>query len=540
MKHNQLVPYAAALAAFVAIGFLALAAGGMETARHDIDDRVLAARFAQEVLTESNALLLALNKSQRPSCDEANLRVLRQIEYRHAYVNDIGIVDDANHVICTTTLGILNPKMDAITPEFSIISGGEKIYITDHAKDYIAHEGRPISRARLNQFQITISPHAIERMRAARFSAVGYIGEDKRLRFIRGTLKDNGAVSDIHELTSSDVDWSKNRQQWSWRHLALEMSFNVKDLPFVYYHRSPVFSGSATSLEYKLFALLAAFVLAMVVHALVGNAMEKSSEMSNRIKRLLTADNLRCVYQPIVSLDSGRIVGCEVLVRLQDGDTLRTPDQFLPAVLERHLAWRLDRLVIQNSLTDLLAKIPADEPFEVALNVFPQNIKAEQLHALIHKELGWNPKADFTINIEVVEHAYHDEMLIEIAELKRLGYRVCVDDFGTGFSNLGSVRKLRPNFLKIDRSFVHEMEAASVRSSLIPEIVAIARATGAALIAEGIENEQQRDALRGLGVEFGQGYFLGRPMALPLLIARMQEQPKKVVDLADWRNQEAS
>jgi EAL domain-containing protein (putative c-di-GMP-specific phosphodiesterase class I) len=102
----------------------------------------------------------------------------------------------------------------------------------------------------------------------------------------------------------------------------------------------------------------------------------------------------------------------------------------------------------------------------------------------------------------------------ELTDLKTAGYLVSVDDFGTGYSNLSSIKKLLPDFLKIDKSFVFDMEENSLRSSLIPEIVGIARAVGAKVIAEGIENEAQWRMLLSFGVEYGQGYWFARPMQL--------------------------
>lgn len=121
-------------------------------------------------------------------------------------------------------------------------------------------------------------------------------------------------------------------------------------------------------------------------------------------------------------------------------------------------------------------------------------------------------------NLEVLEQHYQQGMIAEIAALKKADYLVSVDDFGTGYSNLGSVIAIAPDFLKIDKSFVFEMEGSSVRSGLIPEIISIARAVGAQLVAEGVENEKQMELLKDLGVEFGQGYWFSKPMLIDALV----------------------
>lgn len=103
------------------------------------------------------------------------------------------------------------------------------------------------------------------------------------------------------------------------------------------------------------------------------------------------------------------------------------------------------------------------------------------------------------------------------------GYLIAVDDFGTGYSNLRSVTRLAPDRLKIDRSFVHELEEASLRSNLIPEMVDIARAINAQIIAEGIETMNQARLLTVAGVRYGQGYGLARPMPADALGAMMRQ-----------------
>ena len=118
------------------------------------------------------------------------------------------------------------------------------------------------------------------------------------------------------------------------------------------------------------------------------------------------------------------------------------------------------------------------------------------------------------ICIEIIEHAISSELIAEVQSLKQRGFQIAVDDFGTGYSNLRSVTHLAPDRLKIDRSFVFELEDAALRSNLIPEIVDIARAVNAQTIAEGIGNMQQARLLTRAGVRYGQGYALARPMPI--------------------------
>jgi EAL domain-containing protein (putative c-di-GMP-specific phosphodiesterase class I) len=209
-------------------------------------------------------------------------------------------------------------------------------------------------------------------------------------------------------------------------------------------------------------------------------------------------------------------------MRLRDGAKLIYPDQVLPLVLAQKLEWELDQTVVRKAIRELSGNLPMLPGFKVAFNFFPENIRHEQLTNLFDVALKTAQPRGFKFELEVLEHHYKSEMLQEIAQLKHAGFQISVDDFGTGYSNLASVKAMAPDLLKIDKSFVFEMQDASVRSSLIPEIVGIARAVGALVIAEGVEYEEQRRMLLGFGVDFGQGYWFARPMDIGSLTRYLQ------------------
>ncbi len=120
-----------------------------------------------------------------------------------------------------------------------------------------------------------------------------------------------------------------------------------------------------------------------------------------------------------------------------------------------------------------------------------------------------------------------ESLFDDVQALRADGYLISVDDFGTGYSNLATVKRLAPDFLKIDRSFVFDMEDNSLRSSLIPEIVGIATAVQAEIIAEGVENESQAQRLAQMGVQFAQGYWYGKPQTIANLIETLNNWPQQ-------------
>ena len=233
-----------------------------------------------------------------------------------------------------------------------------------------------------------------------------------------------------------------------------------------------------------------------------------------RIGALLDPAHLRCVYQPIVDIHTGAPVGCEVLMRIQDGGETLMPDATIPAIMRNGLTWALDRGVMLQGLAELLTCTLPPGGFKVAFNLFPQNIRFEEIHALLAPLRDQLAAAGIQIDLEVTEYNYDRSVIAEIDRFRAAGYLVSVDDFGTGYSNLGSIKRFAPHYLKIDKSFVFDMEDASIRSSLIPEIASLAHAVGAELVAEGVENLRQVEQLRAQGVHYAQGYFYARPLPL--------------------------
>ena len=160
----------------------------------------------------------------------------------------------------------------------------------------------------------------------------------------------------------------------------------------------------------------------------------------------------------------------------------------------------------------------------VSINFLPQDLQYARLHPHLQALRERWALAHLCLSLEIVEHRIDAQIMAQLPLFRASGYVLSVDDFGTGFSNLKSVKAIRPDLLKIDKTFVFDMEADSVRSSLIPQMIDIARAVNAQVVAEGIENEQQLQMLRDLGVQFGQGYYLCRPVPLETFAAVLAQR----------------
>jgi EAL domain-containing protein (putative c-di-GMP-specific phosphodiesterase class I) len=230
-------------------------------------------------------------------------------------------------------------------------------------------------------------------------------------------------------------------------------------------------------------------------------------------------------YQPIFDLASGKPIGCEVLMRVKEGDTIWMPDQIIPALLDAGLAQSLDYAVTRKAIRELSSRLPVQaEPFDIALNYFPASIDQERLKREIKDALKKAARTDLRICVEITEHSLSSELATEVKALKEQGFQIAIDDFGTGYSNLKSVTNLSPDILKLDQSLVFELEEGTLLSNLIPEIVNLAHAVNAVVVAEGIEKLEQVQLLADLGVRYGQGYALAHPMQIEPLLAFLREK----------------
>ncbi|WP_432695592.1 EAL domain-containing protein [Marinobacterium sp. YM272] len=266
------------------------------------------------------------------------------------------------------------------------------------------------------------------------------------------------------------------------------------------------------------------FLLALFSALAVSSFIRHYRSTEARVMRGLAAGGFHCLYQPIVDLGSGRIIGCEALARFRDANGEIGPDLFIPVINSRKKTWTFTRLIINQMLNDLDSIVALPKPFKINLNFFAQDIESTQILELLSsselKREGIQYVVEVTEN-EQLSTLESSEVLVTMADN---GFQIAVDDFGTGYSNLSQIRDFKCHTLKIDRSFISAMEGGSVRSTLIPHIVDIAAKIGAEVVAEGIENRSQLKALVDVGVHYGQGYLFGKPTSFENLVALIEAQ----------------
>ena len=220
-------------------------------------------------------------------------------------------------------------------------------------------------------------------------------------------------------------------------------------------------------------------------------------------------------YQPFYDIQSGRRRGLEALVRWRHPKRgLVPPDQFIPLAEETGLIVPLGEWVIRQACDDATSW-PAD--VKVAVNLSPVQFKEAELFDVIQSALAKSGLPPERLEVEITESVLLQQAadnLAFIERLKSIGISLALDDFGTGYSSLSYLTTFPFDKIKIDKSFIRNLTERHEGYAIISSVVTLARGLDMSVTAEGVETPEQLDMLRSLGVNFAQGYLLGRPAAI--------------------------
>jgi diguanylate cyclase (GGDEF)-like protein len=234
-----------------------------------------------------------------------------------------------------------------------------------------------------------------------------------------------------------------------------------------------------------------------------------------KLRRALEQGEFVLHYQAQISLQSDEVVGFEAVVRWQEPELgLVGPDEFIPLAEETGLILRLGEWIVREACRQSVAWGERGVcPVPISINLSPQQFRepglAERISALLAEEGASAAK----LGIEITENVLlHDaELAIDtLRRLRALGVRIALDDFGTGYSSLSYLRHLPADALKIDRSFLVGIASEDAAAALTASIVAMGVALGLRVVAEGVEEEQQRRLLQTWGCHEAQGFLFGR------------------------------
>ncbi len=239
--------------------------------------------------------------------------------------------------------------------------------------------------------------------------------------------------------------------------------------------------------------------------------------LENDLHRALDNDELFLTYQPKIELDTGKMVGAEVLLRWQHPVLgLVSPVQFIPLAEETGLIIPIGHWVLETACRNLaLWRKKGLSPINLAVNVSVKQFQSvdftKQVKAVL-EETSIDPN---NLELEVTESLLMDTESTSIetmTSLKEMGISISIDDFGTGYSSLQYLSKFPIDYLKIDRSFVMGLDTDGKSIAIIRAIIAMAQGLGLEVVAEGVEYEAQARLLREFGCQLAQGFLYSRPL----------------------------
>ena len=235
------------------------------------------------------------------------------------------------------------------------------------------------------------------------------------------------------------------------------------------------------------------------------------------LRRALDQGEFRVYYQPIVSLQTGKITGFEALSRWQRPEGIVPPIEFIAVAEEIGIIVPMNRRLLHEAcqyLRSWQSEFPSSPPLTMSVNITSREFAQPDLASEIAKALEQTSVDPSCLQLEIIETIAMGDAEKSghvLAQLKALGVRLSIDDFGTGYSSLSRLRRIPVDTLKIDRAFISHMDSDTESLEIVRIIIMLAHNLDLKVVAEGTETQEQINLLKQLNCEMAQGYFFSRP-----------------------------
>lgn len=236
---------------------------------------------------------------------------------------------------------------------------------------------------------------------------------------------------------------------------------------------------------------------------------KEQTALEQEFRNILTQRRIHTVFQPIFHLPNQQRVGYEALSRGPEGSVFESPETLFATARENSLLMELEAVCQASAFNSLLASKAQGRLFvNTSSNFISHPIFRKRLKDHAFKKLASSLVLEITEK-EAIEN-YHD-FRREIEPVRKAGIRIAVDDAGSGYADLESIAEVKPEYIKIANSITHHIGQDLIKQEIVSSFLGLARKLRSTVIAEGIETREDFHVLKRIGVEFGQGFFLGRP-----------------------------
>jgi diguanylate cyclase (GGDEF)-like protein/PAS domain S-box-containing protein len=254
----------------------------------------------------------------------------------------------------------------------------------------------------------------------------------------------------------------------------------------------------------------------------MASASTRKRQLEAGLDQAMALNELELVYQPQISLKTGKVTGVEALLRWRSGKLgMVGPGDFIPLAEESGLIIPIGEWVLRTACREgRRLQIEMGRPLTIAVNISPRQFQQDGLPRAIRATLAECGLDADSLELEITENLLVSDSPKAMAILEKvrsLGVRVAIDDFGTGFSSMSYIMRFRVDRLKIDQSFVRDMTSDADSNAVTAAVIALASGLNITVVAEGVETAAHRDLLHSKGCDEAQGYFYSAPVGIDLI-----------------------
>ncbi|QDV72501.1 putative bifunctional diguanylate cyclase/phosphodiesterase [Botrimarina mediterranea] len=247
--------------------------------------------------------------------------------------------------------------------------------------------------------------------------------------------------------------------------------------------------------------------------------IDSRRELEKDLRRALVRDEFQLLYQPVLQIETGRIIAVEALIRWRHPKLGRvSPADFIPVAEEAGLIGAIGQWALHRACLDAASW---SEPLRVAVNVSPLQLKSRDFVGVVQSALQESGLSPSRLELEITESVLlsnGDLALAMLQEVRSQGVTIALDDFGTGYSSINYLRRFPFDKIKIDRSFVSGAQANPEGQALVKMIAALGVSLDVSTTAEGVETIEELNAVRDAGCTQIQGYYLSKPLEVDALL----------------------
>ncbi len=489
-------------------------------------DRMIA--ISETFSKETRTALAQINGAPFQFCSEAEMSFVRTLIFQSHFLKDGGRMVDGR-IVCSATLrGVDLPqaqmKPDFVQPDGTLLYRNQAPLIVRNLRAVVVQSGSAY---------VVYTPHLMDLLTVT------------TSRFMLVATSDPSLVP----TSESSADPARMKQLQINQAISHEGNWRVDDTFYATRCSARYFKCVSANISihealHNGRRMLAIFSAGTgVIGALLGFLFLlfyfRNRGMEQQLRRAIRRDKLRIFYQPIVNLDSKRIVGAEALARWTDEEGFAVgPDVFVRIAEERGFVGEITELVVRHVLRDMGESLRRDADFRISINVAAADLTDPNFLPMLEEELRKACVPADQLAIEITESCTARQEVAEAAilQLRQKGHSIHIDDFGTGYSSLSYLHKLSIDAIKIDRSFTQAVGTQAVTLSILPQILSMAQALKLQVIVEGVETREQAEyflAMTDSGTILAQGWLFGRPAAVEAFCQLIENQEQKLLAVAN-------